>query len=438
MKNEIAQQVLNFINKSPSCFHVIQNLKTELIQNGFQELKENQKWSLKENGKYFVTRNNSSIISFSVPKKDFNSFKITASHSDSPSFKIKENPEIKSCGCVKLNVEKYGGMLMNPWFDRPLSIAGRAIFISKDSKINNSEEILINFDKDLVMIPNLAIHFSRDANDGHKINVQGEMMPIISLNENFSFKELLIKEIEKTTDSKISEDDVLSYDLFLYNRNKGTFWGADDEFIASPKLDDLECAYTTFLGFLEGTKSNQEESDSVKVHAVFDNEEVGSGTMQGADSTFLEDVLRRINLSFEQFGRTEEDYLIAVSNSFLISADNAHAVHPNFADKSDPINRPKVNEGIVIKFNASQKYTSDALSSAIFKKICKNAKVPFQIFTNNSNVAGGSTLGNISTSHVSITSVDIGLAQWAMHSPFESAGSKDCEYLIKAISEFYK
>lgn len=421
MKNEYAQSVIDFIKKSPSCFHAIKNLSDELKQNGFTELSEKNRWNLSENQKYFVTRNNSSIIAFSIPKRDFSGFKITASHSDSPSFKIKENPEMKSNGCVKLNVERYGGMLMNPWFDRPLSIAGRVV-------TNNMEEKLVNFDKDLVMIPNLSIHFSRDANDGHKISTQTEMMPIISLDEKFSLKKLIAE------NTNIEESNILGYDLFLYNRNDGTFWGAEDEFIASPKLDDLECVYSTFKGFLNSSKTESKNTTNCNVFAVFDNEEVGSGSRQGADSTFLQDTLKRINICLN---RDEQDFMTAIANSFLISADNAHAIHPNYADKSDPINRPKINAGIVIKSNASQKYTSDALSSAIFKNICQKASVPYQIFTNNSNVAGGSTLGNISTSHVSILSVDIGLAQWAMHSPFESAGSKDIEYLIKAITTFY-
>lgn len=421
MKNEYAKSVLDFIKKSPSCFHAIKNLSDELKQNGFTELSEKNRWNLSENQKYFVTRNNSSIIAFSIPKKDFSGFKITASHSDSPSFKIKENPEMKSNGCVKLNVERYGGMLMNPWFDRPLSIAGRVV-------TNNMEEKLVNFDKDLVMIPNLSIHFSRDANDGHKISTQTEMMPIISLDEKFSLKKLIAE------NTNIEESNILGYDLFLYNRNDGTFWGAEDEFIASPKLDDLECVYSTFKGFLNSSKTESKNTTNCNVFAVFDNEEVGSGSRQGADSTFLQDTLKRINICLN---RDEQDFMTAIANSFLISADNAHAIHPNYADKSDPINRPKINAGIVIKSNASQKYTSDALSSANFKRICQKASVPYQIFTNNSNVAGGSTLGNISTSHVSILSVDIGLAQWAMHSPFESAGSKDIEYLIKAITTFY-
>ena len=424
-----SQKLLDFIQNSPSCFHAINNIKGLLEKEGFSELKEDTVWKLEEGKKYFVIRNGSAIISFTVPCKNFQGFLMTASHSDSPSFKIKENPELKSEGIVSLNVEKYGGMLINPWFDRALSIAGRLI-VSEKGRDFSFKSILVNFDRDLLMIPNLAIHMNRDANDGHKVDVQQEIRPIISSNEDFSFKKLLAKE------AGVKEEEILSYDLYLYNRDKGSFWGEKKEFISSPKLDDLECAYTTLQGFLKAVKEESGDGGrSVLIHAVFDNEEVGSQSRQGAASTFLYDTLHRIN---ESFGRSEQEYLVALAKSFLVSADNAHAVHPNYVSKADPVNKPGVNEGIVIKFNAAQKYTSDGVSAGVFKKICEKAKVPYQIFTNNSNIAGGSTLGNISNSQVSVLSVDIGLAQWAMHSPNESAGAKDVEYMEKAIAQFYK
>lgn len=426
-----SQKLLDFIQNSPSCFHAINNIKGLLEKEGFSELKEDSVWKLEEGKKYFVIRNGSAIISFTVPCKNFQGFLMTASHSDSPSFKIKENPELKSEGIVSLNVEKYGGMLINPWFDRALSIAGRLI-VSEKGRDFSIKSILVNFDRDLLMIPNLAIHMNRDANDGHKVDVQQEIRPIISSNEDFSFKKLLAKE------AGVKEEEILSYDLYLYNRDKGSFWGEKKEFISSPKLDDLECAYTTLQGFLKAVKDGAGDKGlgkSVLIHAVFDNEEVGSQSRQGAASTFLYDTLHRIN---ESFGLSEQEYLVALAKSFLVSADNAHAVHPNYVSKADPVNKPGVNEGIVIKFNAAQKYTSDGVSAGVFKKICEKAKVPYQIFTNNSNIAGGSTLGNISNSQVSVLSVDIGLAQWAMHSPNESAGAKDVEYMEKAIAQFYK
>lgn len=431
MENQkLAQKLLEFIKKSPSCFHAVKNISEILLQNGFREIKESEKWNLVSGGKYFVSRNASSLIAFSVPenldsktsenKKNLG-FMICASHSDSPSFKIKENPEIESAGCVVLNVEKYGGMLINPWFDRPLSVAGRVI--AKSEKSNHLEQILVDIEKNLLMIPNLAIHMDRDANNGHKIDVQGEVRPVLSLNKDKKLMEI-VAEI-----AGIDEKNILSADLFLYNRTEPCIWGAEDEFISSAKLDDLECAFSTLKGFLESGKS-----DSVKVYCVFDNEEVGSQTRQGAASTFLTDTLSRISFSL---GGDFEDYKISLSKSFMVSADNAHAVHPNFVSAADPVNRPKINGGVVIKFNAAQKYTSDALSAGFFKQVCKNAEVPFQVFTNNSSVAGGSTLGNISQTQVSVPCVDIGLAQWAMHSPYETAGAYDAGFMARAIKEFY-
>jgi len=427
-QNVVAKEMLDFIHKSPSCFHAVDNVKNILISNGFVQLSEKENWNsdekLKNGGKFFAIRNNSSIISFVIPKKSYKGFLITASHSDSPSFKIKENPEMENSGFVRLNVEKYGGMLINPWFDRPLSVAGRVIVCGEEKDKLTFTQKLVNIDKNLLMIPNLAIHMKRDANDGHKIDVQNELMPVISSDKKFKLKKMISEA------AGVSEDKIVSYDMFLYNRDDSGFWGNDDEFISSPRLDDLECVYTTLQGFISA-----ENSDYAMVHCVFDNEEVGSQTRQGAGSTFLYDVLKRIN---NVMGRSEDEYYSSIASSFLISADNAHGIHPNYTSCADPSNRPVINGGVVIKFNGAQKYTSDGVTASVFKKICDKAKVPYQVFTNNSNVAGGSTLGNISTNQVSVQSVDIGLAQWAMHSPNESAGAKDPEYMVRAISEFYK
>jgi aspartyl aminopeptidase len=323
---------------------------------------------------------------------------------------------------VKLNVEKYGGMLCAQWFDRPLSVAGRVMLRSKDGTV---ETRLVNIDRDLVMMPALAIHMNREANEGYKYNAQTDMLPVFGdADSKDSFFDLVAE------NAKAKKDDIIGHDLFLYNRVKPTVWGAGNEYIASSRLDDQECVYTTFCGFL-----NAADSENVAVHCVFDNEEVGSGTKQGAASTFLRDTLTRIN---ECLGRTNQQYLVALANSFMISADNAHAVHPNHVDKADPVNRPVINKGIVIKYNANQKYTTDAVSAATFKLICERAQVPYQTFTNRSDMAGGSTLGNISTTQVAVNTVDIGLAQLAMHSPYESAGGKDPEYLAKATQAFYE
>jgi aspartyl aminopeptidase len=275
------------------------------------------------------------------------------------------------------------------------------------------------------MLPSLAIHMNREANDGYKYNAQKDMLPLVSMNEKFNLKELVAKHLD------VKPEDIIGSDLFLYNREEGKVWGAEDEFISCRRLDDLQCSYSSMEGILAAKNSET----AVQLHATFDNEEVGSGTKQGADSTFLYDTLVRIN---ESVGGNNSRLLSAIANSFMVSADNAHALHPNYSEKSDPTNKVYMNEGIVIKFNANQKYMTDGLAFGIFTEICKKAKVPYQTFVNRSDVAGGSTLGNISNAHVSINGVDIGLAQLAMHSPYETAGAKDTEYLVKLTKTFYE
>ena len=420
MKENITKKMLDFIDASPTAFHVVDNIKKELLKKKFTELKETDEWSLKP-GNYFVTRNGSAIISFKIPKKDFKGFNMIASHSDSPTFKIKENPEMAAAGAyVKLNVEKYGGMLCAEWFDRPLSVAGRLV-VDKKGK---AEPVLVNVDRNLLMLPALAIHMDREANDGHKYNAQVDMLPLFGdETSEGKFFDIVAKA------AGVNKKDILSHDLFLYNRVEPTFWGANEEYISSSRLDDQECVFSSLFGFMDA-----KPTDYVAMHLVFDNEEVGSTTKQGAASSFLKDTLERIG---DGLGRTRQQYLSAIAGSFMISADNAHAVHPNYQDKADPVNRPVMNRGIVIKYNANQKYTTDAVSAANFKLLCKEAGVPFQTFTNRSDMPGGSTLGNISTTQVSVNTVDIGLAQLAMHSPYESAGSRDPEYLYKVAKVFY-
>ncbi len=414
--------MLDFIEKSPTAFHVVENIASELRENGFEELSEKKKWTLCSGKSYFVTRNGSAILSFKIPKTDFGGFYMIAGHSDSPTFKLKENPEMESVGAyVKLNVEKYGGMLMAPWFDRPLSIAGRVIVRTE----NGVETKLVCIDKDLCMLPSLAIHMDRNANSGHEYNAQNEILPIVG---DITAKGKLSELVAEV--AGVKAEDILSSDLYLYNRVKYTRWGVNDEYISSARLDDQMAVYASFEGFLKAKPEN-----NIAMHCVFDNEEVGSGTRQGAASTFLKDTLERIN---DSLGRTREEYHTAIAQSFMISADNAHAVHPNRTDVADPVNRPKMNEGIVIKYNANQRYTTDAVSAAVFKAVCDKAEVPYQTFVNNSNLPGGSTLGNISTSQVPVVTVDIGLAQLAMHSPYETAGAKDAEYLAKASKVFYE
>lgn len=421
MSSNHVKQLFKFIENSPSCFHAIKTITEELKNEGFVEIKEKDTWQIEQGKKYYVTRNLSSVIAFKIPQNDFKSFNIVASHSDSPTFKIKENAEIEvNNKYVKLNTEKYGGMICSTWFDRPLSIAGR-ILVKENNAVKTH---LVNIDKDLVIIPNLAIHMNREVNDGYKYNAQIDMLPLYGDN---SSKGSLMKTIAK--EAEVEEESILGTDLFLYNRMNGTKIGSNEEYISSPRLDDLECAFTSLSAFLSENTSN-----SASVYCVFDNEEVGSGTKQGADSTFLYDVLRRINISL---GKTEEDYYRLISSSFMVSADNAHALHPNYTDKSDLTNKVYMNDGIVIKYNANQKYTTDAVSASIFKTICDSVDVPYQTFTNRSDILGGSTLGNISNAHVSLNTIDIGLAQLAMHSTYETAGAKDVTYMIDAIKAFY-
>ena len=421
MFREKAEQLLRFIEKSPSCFHVIQNMKDELNEAGFEELKENQEWRLKKEGKYYVTRNGSSIIAFKIPEKEMTGFNIMASHSDSPTFKIKENCEMETDRkYTKLNVEKYGGMICAPWFDRPLSVAGR-LLVREGDRIRT---VLVDVDRDLLMIPNLAIHMNRQINDGYKYNAQTDMLPLYG---DETAKGSFMKLIAEA--AGVEEENIIGQDLFLYNRQKGCIWGANEEYMSSAKLDDLQCAYSSLKGFMNSYNEN-----TVTVHCVFDNEEVGSGTKQGAESTFLKDTLVRINYAM---GRTQEQYTMALASSFMISADNAHAVHPNQESKADPTNRPYMNRGIVIKHSANQKYTTDAVSCAVMKMICSKARVPVQMFANRSDIPGGSTLGNISNTQVALNTVDIGMAQLAMHSPYETCGVKDTAYLIKTAETFF-
>ena len=427
MYREISEQLIEFIDKSPTCFHAVKTMSDMLREEGFTELRENQKWHIEKGGRYFVARNGSSLIAFTIPEQDMKGMRIMASHSDSPTFKIKEDPEMEADGhYIKLNVERYGGMICAPWFDRPLSVAGRVIVrnSSGNSASGALRTVLVNVDRDLLMIPNLAIHMNREVNDGYKYNAQKDMLPLYG---DITAKDTFMKVIADAAGT--APEDILGHDLFLYNRQNASIWGASGEFLSSGRLDDLQCAFSSLKGFLEG-----EKKEYMAVHCVLDNEEVGSGTKQGAASTFLYDTLTRAH---ESLGLTREDYLIHLADSFMVSADNAHAVHPNHTDKADPVNRPYLNGGIVIKFNASQKYCTDGVSAAMFREICQRADVPVQTFVNRSDMAGGSTLGNISNTQVALNTVDIGLPQLAMHSPYETAGIKDTEYLVRAASVLF-
>lgn len=419
--------LLKFIDDSPTAFHAIANMEERLKSKGFTRLYEEEEWELSADKGYYVIRNDSSLIAFHLPKKTAESFQIVASHSDSPAFKIKSNAEeTLENKYVKLNVEKYGGMLMAPWFDRPLSIAGRVI-LRKGSVITGG---LLDMERDLVMIPSLAIHMDRDANSGRSLNAAKDMLPLYSMVQkegDYSLGGVIAEKLN------VSREEILGTDLFLYNREKGTIWGADESFVSAPRLDDLQCAYCSLNAFLLA-KENPNRNH-ISVHAVFDNEEVGSLTRQGAASTFLKDTLERIS-GFGGKGRDRMKRMAAAS--FMISADNAHAVHPNYADKSDTSNRPYLNGGVVLKYSANQKYTTDGMTGALFCSLCDIAGADYQIFTNRSDMPGGSTLGNISSAQLPIPTVDVGLPQLAMHSPYESAGVNDTADMIRVLKVFYE
>ena len=444
-KLEEIKELLGFIEKSPTAFHAVANAADLLTKSGFSELKENEKWTVEPNGRYFVKRNNSSIIAFTVPADGYGPYRIVASHSDSPNFKIKEEEGLTRSEYVCLNTEGYGGMILSTWLDRPLSIAGRIFVEACDGNghccqnCNGIAEKLVNLDRDTVMIPNLAIHMDRSVNDGYKFNKQTDMMPLWGMKDGGA-KTSLKKLVAKA--AGVKEEEILGSDLFVYNRQKGTVWGAADEFVSSPQLDDLACVFSSLKAITdakvlkEHAKPAKESyaKGKINVCAIFDNEEVGSGTKQGADSTFLSDVLRRIALAM---GADEEEFLCKLADSRMLSADNAHAVHPNHMDKTDETNRCFLNHGIVVKFNAAQHYSTDGASAAYVKKLCKAEKIPAQVFANRSDVAGGSTLGNISGAHISIDTADIGLPQLAMHSAYETMGTADLASMIALMKVFY-
>ena len=417
---EILKDLMNFLDSSVTMFHAINECEKVLKDSGYIYLPENEKWNIRA-GKYYTKRNSSSLIAFDIANGDYH-FQISAAHSDSPTFKLKDRPIIESNGYLKLNVEAYGGMIDATWLDKPLTLAGRVMVDTKDG----IETRLLNIDKDLLIIPNVPIHFNREINKGFAFNNQVDMLPVFSAGNlsEADFYKMLAKELG------VKPEAILAKDLYLVNRQKATVIGYDNELISSGRLDDLECVYTSLLGFIEAMNN-----DHINVFAVFDNEEVGSVTKQGAMSTFLVSTLNRIN---KALGKSDEDYYRAIAKSMLISCDNAHAIHPNHPELFDVKNRPVLNKGIAIKESANQKYTTDAFSRAVLKKILDNKNIPYQTFANRSDIIGGSTLGNLSNTAVSMNAVDIGLPQLAMHSAYETAGAKDVEYAIEALRAFFE
>lgn len=420
MEETLSQQLLTFLGCSPSCYHAVETLKEDLLARGYQQLQEFQPWHLEAGGHYFVIRGESTMAAFRIPRGKFQGFMIAAGHSDSPTFKLREEPEASSAGgCVRLSVEPYGGGIFRSWLDRPLSVAGR-VLVREGSRIVSR---LVNVDRDLLVIPSVAIHMDRTVNKGTELNPAVDLLPLYGMGEGGTFRRMIASEIGAR------EEDLLSTELFLYPRTPGTLLGEEGELVAAPRLDDLQCVYGCFRGFVDA-----EESASVPVFCVFNNEEVGSGTRQGADSTFLSDILTRIGGALECTG---EAYLAAVAESFMVSADNAHAIHPAHPEYADQREFPVLNGGIVVKYHANQRYTTDAVSAAVFQEVCRRAGVPVQRYSNRADLPGGSTLGNISSAHLSVPTVDIGLPQLAMHSCYEVAGAKDTAFLVKAMTQYF-
>lgn len=421
--------LMNFLDASVCNFFAVDTLSQILVEEGFVYLDPKKRWELVPGGKYFITKNDSALFAFIVGEGTASDgYKIISAHSDSPGFRIKPNCEIVCDGnIVKLNTEVYGGPILYTWFDRPLSIAGRVIV--RGSNPLAPETLLVKWDEPLLTIPHLAIHFNRSVNEGNPLSKQKDMLPVLGkVEEKSQAKGLVLNMVAGKLG--IRPDDILDYDLSLYDTTKATLVGLNEEFITSGRLDDLSMAHAAVNALLE----SEEGMKMTKIMAIFDNEETGSGTKQGAASPVLMNLLKRIN---SQLGGDEEDYLRAIDNSFMISADNAHGVHPNYVEKQDPTNHPVLGGGPVIKINANCKYMTDADSAAVFKTICEKADVPCQYFVNHSDVAGGSTLGNILTSQIDLRGVDMGAALWAMHSVRETASVADHLATIKAFTKFY-
>jgi len=423
--------LMDYIDQSPSNYHSIANQRKQLEQYGFVQLKENESWEIEAGNKYYVNRNNSALIAFSIPKtvckageSEHIYFNITASHCDSPALKIKNNPDITVENYyVKLNVEGYGGAIWHTWIDRPLSIAGR-VFVEGEKECR-----LVDIKRDICMIPSLAIHMNRDINKGYEWNIQKDLLPLLSINPDTKLMDIV------ADSAGVSVDRIIGHDLYLYNRNAALLWGMEDEFLSAPRLDDQACAYASLVAICESVSEEESNfSSSVKVHAVFDNEEVGSSTIQGACSTFLKDTLERI---VDCLGLSREEYHRAISDSFMLSLDNAHAIHPNYTEKCDPTNRPLLGNGIVLKFAGNQKYTTDGASAAKVRSFAKASDINLQTFHNKSDMAGGSTLGNLSANQVPVSTADIGIGQLAMHSCYETIAASDVKDIIKLIKTMY-
>ncbi len=406
-------EFIDFLNHSPSCYHATANLVEILKKEGYTRLYEHEDWDLVTGGRYFMVRGGTTLIAFRIPTDAPTGFMMSAAHVDRPTFKLKRASELTG-QYTRIGTERYGGMIMSTWMDRPLSVAGRVMVETPEGVAGK----LINIDRDLMLMPSVAIHMNRQVNEGYAWNPNTDTIPLIGTKETAGkFEELL----EKEAGGKI-----LGRDLYLYVRQKASVWGLEEEFLSAAALDDLECAWSCTQGFLKSG-----DTDAIPVLIAFDDEEVGSNSPQGAASTLLADTLNRICNALKL-----NPYRM-LAQSFMVSADNAHAIHPNHPELADRSNAPVMGGGVVLKFNANQRYTTDGVSAAVFRKICAKANVPVQEYSNRPDIPGGSTLGHISLTHVSVPTADVGLPQLAMHSSYETAAVKDLEYLEKAMTAYY-
>jgi len=429
-RKESIKEMMTFLDNSLTSYHAVDNIRKILLQEGFTALSEKKIWLLEKGKQYFVVRNDSSMIAFRLPECDVNEIKgyhVYAAHSDAPAFKIKENPEIEKEGIyVSLNTEKYGAMILSTWLDRPLTIAGR-VCVEEDGEIVSFP---VRLKDNICMIPSLAIHMNRDTNNGMTFSAQNDMLPLLTMtaaDREKSPKGVLVSMLAETLGT--TADRILSYDLFVENCEKAVLAGAEDEFLMTPRYDDLACVFAGLKGIVRGKSERY-----IDVLAVFDNEEVGSLTRQGADSTFFRDTL--LNIA-DGLGVSENVCRTWSADSFMLSADNGHACHPNQGGKADPTNRPYLNRGVVLKYHGGQKYATDAYSAAYVRNLCSKNDIPLQTYANHSDIPGGSTLGNLAMAQVSMAAADIGLPQLAMHSAYETGGAKDIESLIHLAETFY-
>ena len=429
MEKTLALELVDFLYDSPSACHGVKATQKILDENGFIEIKEADKWDLQAKGKYYVIKNDSALIAFEVGTGDIEEtgFRLIGAHTDVPGFRIKPNPQMISEGkYVKLNTEVYGGPILHTWFDRPLSIAGK-VSLKGESPLK-PETRLVNINKPLLIIPSLAIHMNREVNEGFKINRQVDTLPLLGLiNDKLEKEDYLMNILSE--ELQVNKEDILNFELGLYEYEKGMLIGMNEELISSGKFDDLWMVYAGIRALVDSR-----ENAATKVMICIDNEEIGSLTAEGADSTLLNNILERITLGL---GKDREGYYRALANSIMISADLAHAVHPNLGDKHDPTNRPVLEGGPVLKIAASGSYSTDSFNGAVFAGVCEAAGVPFQKFVNRSDVRGGTTIGPVTAANLTIPVIDMGAPVLGMHSIRELASVKDNYYTVKAFTEFF-